>query len=64
LRVSRAFAAELDPARPAQARALSGFAKGTADAYTRLEHLDGAIRFAEGIANVAARKIGVPRVVP
>lgn len=59
IRVGGAAAAGLDPLRRAQARRLAALTHRVASGYERLEHLEGARRWAARLARHARRRAGI-----
>jgi hypothetical protein len=63
VRITRVIASGLDPARRPQLRLLTALSRRAATGYERLEHIDGAIRFARRLARKALRRAGVAPMV-
>jgi hypothetical protein len=57
IRLVDAMTAGLTPTKPEDAAILAALARRKADAYERLRHLDGAVRFADGVARLALRHL-------
>lgn len=63
LRLAKAIAANLDPKRRTHLRLLAELSRRAANGYERLEHIDGAIRFARRLARKARRRAGLEPMV-
>ena len=59
LRVATAIAPGLDPKHRPQLRLLAALSHRIGSAYERLEHMDGAIRYARRLSRLAARRAGL-----